>query len=151
MRRYGIASLVAGALVLAGCAREPQEVTFFADRTTVRLAPTTCHPELDVCDATGRLSVPSGKFVNISVPGKVASVPWVVVFKYKGQDGTEQQARTAVFTPNDKKYAYTLVAPTAGDQLTHVEVRQLGGGIALAPDKEPMFLANAIWALDVTP
>lgn len=139
--------------MLAGCgAPEPPEVTFYADRTTVRIGPAgTCHPDLDICDATGQLSVPSGKFVNISVPGQVASAPWVVVFKYKGQDGTEQQDRTPVFSPPDKKYAYTLTAPTAGDQITHVEVRQIAGGLGLDPSRETSFFVNASWSLDINP
>ncbi|MFD1046421.1 DUF2771 family protein, partial [Kibdelosporangium lantanae] len=152
VRRYVIASLVTGALVLAGCTPDLPEVTFFADGTTVRLSPAdgnNCHPDLDVCDATGRLTVPAGKFVNISVPSQVAKAAWVVVFKYKGADGNEQQARTNVFSPEEKRYAYTLTPPTAADQLTHVEVRQFSG-MALDPNQEIQYLTTS-WALDVTP
>jgi hypothetical protein len=152
VRRYVIASLVTGALVLAGCTPDQPEVTFFADGNTVRLSPAdgnNCHPDLDVCDATSKLAVPAGKFVNISVPGAVANAAWVVVFKFKGADGNEQQARTNVFAPEDKRYAYTLTPPTAADQLTHIEVRQFSG-MALDPNQEIQYLTTS-WALDVTP
>src|SRR5439155_1045070 len=109
-----------------------------------------CHRDQDICDATGQLAVPAGKFVNISVPGEVANAAWVVVFKFKGADGSEQQARTNVFTPTDKRYAYTLNPPTAADQLTHIEVRKIDG-MALDPNREVQFVASTNWALDVTP
>jgi hypothetical protein len=150
VRRYGIASLVTGALVLAGCgAPQPPEVTFFAAGTTTRLSPSpSCDAGLQECKATGTLAVPSGKLLNISVPGEVAETPWLVVFRYRGADGNEQKARSAIFPAGDK-YAYTLTPPTAADQLTHVEVQRITG-MSASQDQGVEFYPDAIWALDIT-
>jgi hypothetical protein len=155
VRRYGIASLVTGALVLAGCsAPQPPEVTFFASGTTIRLGPSQyCRAEAQQCDgfpnAKGTLSVPGGKPLNISVPRQVAEAPWLVVFKYRSSNGgAEEQGRTQVFRAGEK-YAYTLTTPTAGDQLTDVEVQRIA---SVAPDanQEIVFVADASWVLEVT-
>jgi hypothetical protein len=154
VRRIGIASLVAGGLLLAGCsAPHPPEVTFFADGTAIRLNPTQyCRPEADTCDgfpeAKGSMSVPGGKPLNISVPSQVAEAPWVVVFKYRAADGTQQQGRTSIFKAGEQ-YAYTLHMPTAGDQLTDVEVQRITN-VAAGAGNELVFVTDASWVLHVT-
>jgi hypothetical protein len=154
VRRLGIASLVAGGLLLTGCAApHPPEVTFFADGTTVRLSPAQfCKPNAEQCDghpdARGQMAVPGGKPLNISVPTQVAEAPWVVLFKYRKADGTEERGRTEVFKAGDK-YAYTLYLPTAGDQLTDVEVQRIAN-ITAGADNDVVFLTDASWVLEVT-
>lgn len=154
MRRIGILSLVAGGLLLSGCsAPHPPEVTFFADGNAVRLNPSQyCKPEADQCDgfpdAKGSIAVPGGKPLNISVPSQVAKAPWVVVFKYRGADGKDQQGRTPIFKAGEK-YAYTLHLPTAGDQLTDVEVQRINN-IAAGAGNELLIVTDATWVLEVT-
>jgi hypothetical protein len=137
------------ALVLTGCsAPQPPEVTFFASGTTVRLSPSpACNPDVQECQATGDLAVPGGKLLNISVPSQVAEKPWVVVFKFRGADGAEQKARSAIFKSGER-YAYTLNLPTAGDQLLHVEVQRIAG-ISADPSQGVNFLTDASWALNI--
>jgi hypothetical protein len=155
VRRFGIASLVAGGMLLAGCASpHPPEVTFYADGTTVRLSPAQfCKPNAEQCDgdpsARGRLAVPGGKPLNISVPAQVAEAPWVVLFKYRKATGVEEQGRTEIFRASDKRFAYTLHLPTAGDQLTDVEVQRIAN-ISAGPDNEIVFGIDASWVLEVT-
>ncbi|MET0234776.1 MAG: DUF2771 family protein [Kibdelosporangium sp.] len=154
MRRIAIASLVAGGLLLAGCsAPHPPEVTFFADGTTIRLNPTQyCKPRSEQCDgfpeAKGSMQVPGGKPLNISVPSQVAAAPWVVVFKYRAADGSAQQGRTSIFKP-DEQHAYTLHLPTAGDQLTDVEVQRITN-VTAGANNELLFVTDASWVLQVS-
>jgi hypothetical protein len=154
VRRIGIASLVAGGLLLAGCsAPHPPEVTFFADGTAIRLNPAQyCRQEADTCEgfpeAKGSMSVPGGKPLNISVPSQVAEAPWVVVFKYRAADGSQQQGRTSIFKAGEH-YAYTLHMPTAGDQLTDVEVQRIAN-VAAGANNELVFVTDASWVLEVT-
>ncbi|ONI78709.1 hypothetical protein ALI144C_28365 [Actinosynnema sp. ALI-1.44] len=149
MRRFGIASLVVGGLLLAGCAApHDPEVTFFADGETVRITPSpVCDDKLEECKPTGELAVPSGKSLNISVPKQVAEAPWLVVFRYRAADGSVQKARSALFGDRGT-YAYTLHAPTAADQLMHVEVQRIGG-IGVDENQQSVFGVNASWALTI--
>jgi hypothetical protein len=155
VRRFGIASLVAAGLLVAGCsAPQPPEVTFFAAGKTVRLSPySLCKGEMTgACPQTpqaqGQLKVPGGKPLNISVPSEVADAPWVVVYTYRGSDGTEKPDRSPIFRAGES-YAFTLNLPTAGDQLTQVEVQRI---TAIAPggEQQMVFIADATWALQVT-
>jgi hypothetical protein len=148
VRRLVIASLAA--VVLAGCsAPPPPEVTFFAAGTTIRLSPSpACDPQTQECQPTGDLAIPGGKLLNISVPSQIAESPWVVVFRFRTADGTEQKARTAIFKSGER-YAYTLTPPTAGDQLTHVEVQRIAG-ISADPAQGINVVTDASWALNVT-
>ncbi|MET0133697.1 MAG: DUF2771 family protein [Kibdelosporangium sp.] len=154
MRFLRIALPAVGGLLLAACsAPHPPEVTFFADGTTIRLSPAQfCKPNAERCDgnadARGRMPVPGGKPLNISVPTQVADAPWVVLFKYRKADGSEEQGRTEVFKAGDK-YAYTLNLPTAGDQLTDVEVQRIAN-ITAGADNDVVFLTDASWVLEVT-
>nr|CEL19547.1 hypothetical protein [Kibdelosporangium sp. MJ126-NF4]CTQ94653.1 hypothetical protein [Kibdelosporangium sp. MJ126-NF4] len=138
---------MAGGLLLAGCsASHDPEVTFFADGETVRITPSpTCDSTLEECKPTGRLTVPGGKPLSISVPKQVAEAPWLVVFRYRAADGSVQKARSAFFRPGDS-FAYTLRMPTAGDQLMHVEVQRIGG-MGLNAQQEVDYVVDASWAL----
>jgi hypothetical protein len=149
VRRFGIASLVTGGLLLAGCAApHDPEVTFFADGETVRITPSpTCDSSLEECKPTGELSVPGGKPLNISVPRQIADAPWLVVFRYRAADGSVQKARSSLFRAGET-YAYTLRTPTAGDQLMHVEVQRIGE-MGSTENKELYFGIDASWALSV--
>lgn len=136
--------------MVAGCsAPQPPEVTFSASGTTIRLSPSPrCNSSTEECDATGTLPVPGGRPLSISVPGQVADAPWLVVFRYRAADGSERKLRTSVFRAGEK-YAHTVTAPTAGDQLVHVEVQRIAN-IVLGADQQLAFTADASWSLDIT-
>ncbi|MEV4310934.1 DUF2771 family protein [Actinocrispum sp. NPDC049592] len=149
MRRLALTTLAALGLTLTACTPEPPEVTFFAAGETVRLSPTdTCNGEIEECKPTGNLAVPGGKPLNISVPSQVAKSPWVVVFKFRAADGSEQKARSTIFKANER-YAYTLTLPTAGDQLLHVEVQRIEG-IAADPTQGLTYQTNPVWSLNIS-
>ncbi|MCE7009063.1 DUF2771 domain-containing protein [Kibdelosporangium philippinense] len=151
MRRFAIASLLAGGLLLAGCAApHDPEVTFFADGETVNIGPSpVCDVALEECKPTGSLAVPGGMPLNISVPKQIADAPWVVVFRYRAADGSVQKARSSLFRSGGT-YAYTLRTPTAGDQLMHVEVQRIGE-MGLDTNQELYYRADGSWALTVSP
>ncbi|MFC0114811.1 DUF2771 family protein [Kibdelosporangium aridum] len=150
MRRFGIASLVAGGLLLAGCAApHDPEVTFFADGETVNIGPSpACDATLEECRPTGALAVPGGQPLSISVPKQIADAPWLVVFRYRAADGSVQKARSSLFRAGET-YAYTLRTPTAGDQLMHVEVQRIGE-MGSDENRQLYFGIDASWALTVS-
>jgi hypothetical protein len=154
VRRFLTISLVLGGLLLAGCSTpKPPEVTFFAEGTTITVGPSQyCKDGAEQCDgypdAKRTLSVPGGKSLQINVPSQVADAPWIVVFKYRAADGTEQHGRTSVFKPGTQ-YAYTLSAPTAADQLRDVEIQRIAK-VTQGTDKGLEFMTDATWVLQIS-
>lgn len=152
-----MALLAAGGFVVAGCsAPGPEEVTFFANGTTVQVAPVrTCDPEaaqltcseVDLGKA-GKLKVRPGQPIQISVPGAVAKGLWQVTLQNIDASGQLQQPRQPQLITSGETYAYTVTPPTGGEQTVVVEVaqvaaRQASDGIQLIP--------AASWSLQVDP
>ncbi|MDA3630812.1 DUF2771 family protein [Saccharopolyspora sp. WRP15-2] len=152
----GLKTLLAGAGVVlaAGCAApsEPQ-VTFYSHGRSVEVAPAQyCNPNGEKCtgspDAVGKLRVPDGSPLQISVPGKVSETPWQVVFLYRGANGQELDGRSPVFTPNER-HAYTLELPPDGVHLEHVEVQQFSAVLTPGADGGVDFGIGGSWVLNV--
>ncbi|MCP2169287.1 Protein of unknown function (DUF2771) [Goodfellowiella coeruleoviolacea] len=147
----------AGLVLVAGCAAAPlPEVTFYAAGTTITVHPTQhCDVKVEQCaapdpNAEGRLRVPAGRPLQISVPAEVAQAPWQVVFSYHDANGTPQpDSRSDVF-PAGERYAYTLTLPNPTDQLDTVEVHQYGAAVQVSETGEAEFLTRSTWVLSVT-
>lgn len=153
----GLKPLLAAPLVtaaLAGCSApvDPQ-VTFYAHGESAEVAPASyCDPTGERCspppaDPVGKLHVPAGEPLQISVPGDVAATPWQVAYVYRGKDGKEIAGRGPVFTP-DQRHSYTLRVPPDGTRLEHVEVQQYSAVLTAGADGGVDFGISGSWVLD---
>lgn len=158
-------SLAAAAVLLTGCGvpSDPQ-VTFYSAGHAVTASPYRyCDVHVTHCErdngALVHLDVRPGSSVEISVPGDVARSPWTVVIQYRDASGREHPpANVATFTPGER-YAYTVHPPSPADQLTTVEVQQVGAAFALTPEGklitdrggDPVLQIRAVWALQIQP
>lgn len=142
-------------IALTGCsAPEQPEITFYSHGESVEVSPARyCGPTGAECSrpdpgAVGKLAVPDGAPLQISVSEKVASAPWQVAFIYRGRNGEEVDSRSAVFTPS-QRYAYTLRLPKDGVRLEHVEVQQFSARLTPSAEGGVDFGIGGSWVLDV--
>ncbi|HEX3787013.1 MAG TPA: DUF2771 family protein [Pseudonocardiaceae bacterium] len=139
---------------VTACSKPEPGVSFFSAGHEIRTKPIQyCNSQVTTCYTangdTASLAVPAGDPLQISVDSDVAQAVWVVVFKYRDQNGATQEDRSALF-PAGTQYAYTLRPPTPSDQLTLVQVQQIGA-ITMAPgDTAPTYQATRVWSLTAT-
>lgn len=158
MRRRGkrLLSVLAAALVAAGCGgAQPPAVTFAAGAGSVVARPTQyCDLALADCTADNAapvdLAVPVGTALQVTVPDEIASTPWQVVFTYLGADGTRTDGRSPVFAATTQ-HAYRLELPAPTDRLLGAQVQQYGP----PPQNDPatgelVFPIRASWVLRAT-
>lgn len=98
-------------------------------------------------DAVAVLRVPPNTPLAVIVPDAVASTPWQLAFTFHDAAGATQQGRSPVFPPGSTP-SFTLVLPTATDQLTSAEVQQYGARITQGPNGLE-FATRATWVLSV--
>jgi hypothetical protein len=147
--------LAIAGIALAGCSApaEPQ-VTFFSHGQSVEVdAARYCDPTGADCappttNPVGRLPVPPGSPLQISVPQQVAAAPWQVAFVYRGVNGEEVGGKTPVFAPN-KQYAYTLRLPPDGARFEHIEVQRFSAVLSAGDEGGVDFGIGGSWILKV--
>lgn len=158
--RRGLKSLpaVAALLALAGCATPGQpQVTFYSHGDSVRVAPVRyCDPSGRECSDpkpanTGKLGVPPDAPLQISVPEELSSAAWQVIFRYRTDDGRQEEGRSTVFGPQDQRHAYTLRLPPQAAQLERVEVQRYSGDVSISPEGDILFGIGGSWALNTHP
>lgn len=156
MRRIAliVLTLLATVGVVTACSKPEPAVAFYADGHDVSTLPAQyCNANVTACytsdGSAASLTVPAGSPLQISVAPEIASTVWLVLFRYKDASGAIQQDRSAVF-PAYARYAYTLTPPTPSDQLTFVQVEQIGAITMSATDTEPNFQATRVWTLNAS-
>jgi len=154
----GVAVLVVVAAVVVLVVRatsgpsSPGDVTFGAGGAGVEVgASQFCDVQVTECGAdpaaAGVLRVAPNTPLTVSVPEEVASTPWQLAFTFRDAAGAVQQGRSPVFAPGTSP-AFTLVLPTAADQLESAEVQQYGARISQGPNGLE-FATRATWVLSV--
>ncbi|WP_090055217.1 DUF2771 family protein [Lentzea fradiae] len=150
MRRL-VSLLAAGVLVLTGCSLPSHlpEVTFHANGKTIRVEPAVyCDIGGDNCaerGQAGKLRVPPGKVVQISVDGQLADGIWEAVFLYRDAAGTQQTTGTGLLGKGED-FTYTLALPDKGDQLLGIEIHEAAA--AVLETGQP--LLRGYWAVEIT-
>lgn len=156
MRRIAliILTLLATVGVVTACSKPQPAVAFYAAGHSVSTLPYRQCADITLANckirtgAAPSLAVPAGLPLEISVAPEVAGTVWTVAYQYKDSTGAAQSERSAVFTPNTT-YAYTLYLSPA-DQLTYVEVDEIGAITMSAGDTAPTPQASVVWNLNVT-
>ena len=128
----------------------PGDVTFTAGGASTSVgASQFCDVRVTECDAdpdaVAVLRVPPDTPLAVTVPEEVASTPWQVAFTFRDATGAVQQGRSPVLTAAP---AFTLVLPTAADQLQSAEVQQYGARISEGPNGLE-FATRSTWVLSV--
>jgi hypothetical protein len=152
VRRVLFALLAAGGLVvLSSCSVPNPNVTFYSSGTSVTAAPIQyCDVQEQHCTANGSasasLSVIPGQPVQISVPQEIADTPWQVAARFRDASGTEYAACSPLFGVG-QRYAYTVYAPHAGDQLVLIEIYQSSATFALDGSQQVYTPIRGTWVL----
>jgi Protein of unknown function (DUF2771) len=152
VRRVLFALLAAGGLaVLSACSVPNPDITFFSSGTAVTAKPIQyCDVQEEHCQADGSapvsLNVISGEPVQVSAPHDVAESPWQVAARFQSSTGSQYVACSPLFSAG-QRYAYTVHAPHAGDQLVLIEVYQASGTLVQLPDGEVATPIRGTWVL----
>ena len=152
MRRVLLALLAAGGLaVLSACSVPDPVITFFSSGTAVTAKPIQyCDVQEQHCQANGAapvgLDVISGQPVQVSAPQEVADSPWQVAARFQDSTGGQYVSCSPLFAAGDR-YAYTVHAPHAGDQLVLIEVYQASGTLVQLANGEVATPIRGTWVL----
>lgn len=152
MRRVLLLLLAVGGLVgLSACSVPNPNITFFSSGSAVSVAPIQyCDVQEEHCtadgSAAGRITVIPGRPVQVSVPQEVADSPWQVAARFRDSNGTEYAACSPLFGVGSR-YAYTVYAPHAGDQLVLIEVYQSSGTLRMTAGGDVFTPIRGTWVL----
>ncbi|HVV19820.1 MAG TPA: DUF2771 family protein [Pseudonocardiaceae bacterium] len=152
MRRVLFALVAVGGLIgLSACSVPNPDITFYSSGRSVTAAPIQyCDVREEHCAADGSaaasLTVIPGQPVQISVPQEVANTPWQVGARFRDASGSEYASCSPLFSVG-QRYAYTVYAPHAGDQLVLIEIYQSSGTLAMTPDNQVYMPIRGTWVL----